>query len=211
MWERDGEEPAPRGAALLAAGHRLAAVIAPHLLRFVAARRPQLRIAWGSREYHLRRDGIQTLRRDAPGFEDNPRTNYNDRLKKRHERRSASPAPAVGAQDDPPTPATGVVTHPPETQASRPTLDLSAAALQRAVDATMGRGPGEPGAQMSPDEIKAQISRLRGALTALDAVKDWASVEILDDELYQLHKAVEYTMRNHKASEAKSKLESLFK
>jgi hypothetical protein len=36
-------------------------------------------------------------------------------------------------------------------------------------------------------------------------------MEAVDDELYELHKAVEYKLRNHRASEAKAKLDDLFK
>ncbi len=158
---------------------------------------PQVRVAWGSREYQLRQDGVATVRRAEPGFEDNPRSNYNDRLRKRQERK-APPAP-------PKTPPT------PEPEA-KPALDLSADALQAAVNQKMGLSDEASGeTSRDPEVIKSQMSSLRAALQALDDVQDWDVVEGIDDEMYQLHKAVEYKLRNHKASEAKSKLEDLFK
>ncbi len=176
---------------------RVARTVAPFLVTWVRGMQPQVRVAWGSVEYQLRRDGVTSVRRDEPGFEDNPRSNYNDRLRKRQERK-VPPAPPKPA----PAPA-------PE---AKPALDLSADALQAAVNQKMGLDQEASGeTSRDPAVIKAQMATLRAALQALDDVKDWDVVEGIDDEMYQLHKAVEYKLRNHKASEAKSKLEDLFK
>lgn len=178
---------------------RVARTFAPFLVTWVRGMEPQVRLAWGSTEYRLRRNGLTSARRPEPGFEDNPRSNYNDRLRKRQERQPAPPPP-------PPTePAS-------EPDPPKPSLDLSADALQAAVNEKMGLSD-EVASETSRDPavIKAQMSTLRAALQALDDVEDWDVVEGIDDEMYQLHKAVEYKLRNHKASEAKSKLEDLFK
>ena len=174
---------------------RVARTVAPFLVTWARGMQPQVRVAWGSVEYQLRRDGVTAVRRDEPGFEDNPRSNYNDRLRKRQERKAPAEAPKPGPAPE-----------------AKPALDLSADALRAAVNQKMGLGE-EPAGDTSRDPavIKAQMATLRAALQALDDVKDWDVVEGIDDEMYQLHKAVEYKLRNHKASEAKSKLEDLFK
>lgn len=210
MWKPGQDEDAPaRGGFLVRGLGRVVKTVAPFLVTWVEGMHPQVRVSWGSTEYHLRRDGIVAVRRDEPGFDDNPRSNYNDRLRKRQEkagRTQAAPAPAPAeAAPEPEAPA-------PEAVAEKPTVDLSEAALQAAVEAKMGLGDAEAGeTSRDPEVIKGQMSTLRATLQALDDVKDWDVVEGIDDELYQLHKAVEYKMRNHKASEAKSKLEDLFK
>ena len=89
---------------------------------------------------------------------------------------------------------------------------MEGSALKAAVEQKMGIvDAADAEISRDPDVIKSQMVTLRAALQALDDVKDWDVVEGIDDELYQLHKAVEYKMRNHKASEAKSKLDDLFK
>ncbi len=202
MWKPGAQTPPKaRGGAVARGLGRLARTVAPFLVTWVAGMRPQVRVAWGAQEFHVRRDGIAVVRREGPGFADNPRSNYNDRVRKRQERQADTTGepPSDGASSDPaPSP--------------KPSLDLSSAALQAAVDAKMGRGSTHQGeTSRDPAVIKEQMSALRAALQALDDVKDWDVVQGIDDEMYQLHKAVEYKLRNHKASEAKSKLEDLFK
>ncbi len=203
MWDPDTPKPL-RGRALAHAVGRVAKAVAPFLVTWAAGMKPQLRLAWGSTEYHLQRDGIAAVRRDGPGFDDNPRSNYNERLRMRQERAAQSPPPAPAPTESPAPP----VAEPPP--AERPKLDFSAAALQRAVDEKMGVGSSVDPIS-DPETLKATLAQVRASLQALDDVKDWSAVETLDDELYKLHRAVEYKMRNHKASEAKSKLDDLFK
>lgn len=201
MWKPGGQPPPKaRGGALARGLGRVARTVAPFLVTWVRGMRPQVRFAWGSTEYHLRRDGIAAVRREGPGFADNPRSNYNERLRKRQER-EATPTEQQPADAQP---------GPPEEP--KPTLDLSAAALQAAVNAKMGLDASHVGeTSRDPAVIKSWMADLRAALQALDDVADWDVVEGIDEEMYQLHKAVEYKLRNHKASEAKSKLEDLFK
>ncbi|MCO4770311.1 MAG: hypothetical protein KDA24_09800 [Deltaproteobacteria bacterium] len=201
MWDPEPEHTL-RGGALVRVLGRLGKTVAPHLVSWAAGMHPQLRVSWGATEYHVRRDGIAAMRRGEPGFEDNPRSNYNERLRKRQER-AARVAP-----DPAPEPAPAAETE----SETAPRVDLSEQALRTAVQAKMGREvAGDTEAISDPDALKSTLAQVRASLHALDDVKDWGIVETLDDELYKLHKAVEYTMRNHKASEAKSKLDDLFK
>ena len=68
-----------------------------------------------------------------------------------------------------------------------------------------------------PDELKdadtlnAEFTRIRDLLQALDDVEDHELITELDEELYQLYKAVDYKIRRHHASEAKAELGKLFK
>jgi len=166
MWEPDTPRSL-RGAALLRGAARLAHTVAPFVVTWVQGMKPQLRLAWGATEYHVRRDGIAALRRSGQGFEDNPRSNYNERVQKRQEKAATSPA----------SPA----------QAPRPAADRAAA------------GPEDVGA------LKATIARVRASLQALDDVKDWATVESLEDEVNRLHRTIEDTMRRHEPSRRTSK------
>jgi hypothetical protein len=59
--------------------------------------------------------------------------------------------------------------------------------------------------------VKKRLVAVRTLLQSLDDVADFDLVEAVDEELYLLHKAVEYKLKNHKASEAKAKLHTLFK
>lgn len=200
MWDPEPESGPARGGAFVQGAARVLGAMAPALVTWVKGMRPQLRVAWGATEYHLQRDGLVATRRDGPGFEDNPRSNYNERVAKRQ---AKSPPPPASEPAPPAEPA-------PE-PAPAPKLDFSEAALRKAVDQTMGKDDSEADLTSDPEALKAELARVRASLQALDDVKDWGAVAVLDDELYKLHKAVEYKMRNHKASEAKSKLDDLFK
>lgn len=231
MWNPEGDA---RGGRIVRLAGRVLGTVAPHLLRWAAGMEPELRVAWGASEYHLRRDGVVTVRREGDGYGDNPRTNYNERIRKRQERAaneasaadagpseaeeavdSEAPAPetadVVDAVDEPEAGDPGASGSPVPTEpAEEPKLDLSEAALRSAVAESMGGGAaGEP--IKDGDQLKEVLGRVRASLEALDDVKDWDTIETFDDELYKLHRAVEYTMRNHKASEAKAKLDNLFK
>ena len=75
MWEGDGEvevEPGPRVAA---AGVRaigaIANRVAPFVVSWASGMSPELRLSWGARIYHLRRDGMVSVRRVGEGYDDN--------------------------------------------------------------------------------------------------------------------------------------------
>ena len=205
MWENDDDAAGSRlvrvaARALGGAARRLA----PHALTWAEAQRPQLTVAWGLGIYHLQRGGIVRTRRAGEGWGDNPRRNYNDAVQKRQDR---------AARDD----ESATIDAEPAPEATEPAVDLSAAALEAAVRKTMGihdeAEGSEHGAELSrdPEAVREQLSSVRSLLQALDDVTDYDLVEAVDEELYQLHKAVEYKLRNHKASEAKAQLHDLFK
>jgi len=236
MWNPEGDA---RGGRIVRVVGRVLGAVAPHLTRWASGMQPELRVAWGASEYHLRRDGVVTTRRAGDGYGDNPRTNYNERIRKRQERAAAeaeaaaepadagleaaepeaeapeAEAPEAAAPTEPVEPK--VAPEPPADAAAEPesadpapALDLSEEALRKEVGEAMGGGAaGEP--IKDGDQLKEVLGRVRASLEALDDVKDWDTIETFDDELYKLHRAVEYTMRNHKASEAKAKLDNLFK
>lgn len=191
-----------RAAALTRWGLRVTGAVvrqtSPALLRWLQGHKPQARFAWGPHELHLQRDGWRILRRDAPGWEDNPRRNHNEAVARRQERERAR-------QNDEET-----------IETETPKISLSHEELQKAAALKMGiTAPGGDGSAgevpREPEALGAELSRLRDFLQQLDDVKDYDLVEAIDEELYLLHKAVEYKLRNHKASEAKSQLHSLFK
>ncbi len=196
MWEGAGEvKPGPRLAATAvrwaaAAANRLA----PTVVRWAAGFAPEVRMSWGARIYHLRRDGLVSIRRGGEGYEDNPRRNYNTAVEKRQARAAAAPAPE-------PTPS----------------VDLSEEAMAAEVAETMGISADLQGSNAEDDapptaeSVKERLVAMRTLLQNLDDVGDYDLVEAVDDELYLLHKAVDYKLKNHKASEAKAKLDTLFK
>jgi len=89
MWEADGAEDQPsdtgsrfvRRAARLLGG--LARTLNPPLHRWLVGKAPSLRVSWGPTDYAIRPDGVITYRREGPGWADNPRSNYNERIEKR--------------------------------------------------------------------------------------------------------------------------------
>ncbi len=214
--------PAPRlarAAALGRVGLRTLRRATPALYHFLAGKRPQLKVSWGRNELHLRRDGLVWIPREtaAPVIE----VVSDSETAETAETAKTPTIPFVprraGEQDDDPhmfrTPREGldgVDTGGP--------LDLEAAALEAEVKRRMGmRGDDEEAAQVLTPELKsaealnAEIARVRDVLQALDDVEDHALINELDDELYQLYKAVDYKMRRHHASEAKVELGKLFK
>ena len=55
------------------------------------------------------------------------------------------------------------------------------------------------------------METLRQALVQLDDVKDYALVEALDNQMYQLWKELERTMQRHRRSEARYQLKEMFR
>ena len=85
QWEVDSE-PGLRmrillGGASIAA--RLIRGIAPQAFHFARGQRPSLSIGWGTREYRIGREGLERRRRSEAGWEDNPRSNYNEAVAKK--------------------------------------------------------------------------------------------------------------------------------
>ncbi len=216
---RDDERrhlPAPRltrAAALGRVGLRALRRATPALYHFLAAKRPQLKVSWGRSELHLRRDGLVWIPRetDAPVIEIVP-----DDADGAGAAMPFVPRKAGEQHDDKHmfrTPEEGLEGVEPGGP-----LDLEAQALEAEVKRRMGmRDDDEEAAQALPPELKsaealnAEIARIRDVLQALDDVDDHALINELDEELYQLYKAVDYKMRRHHASEAKVELGKLFK
>ena len=181
----------------------------------------------------MRGDQIARRRRAADGWSDNPRGNYNEAVERRQTKQGSTEQVAAltraleetrGQLKRAEASAKGAWTRVRKANAEMraaqeaapvaDALDFSEAALSAGVAAAMGVDIGsEDGAEVSrdPEVLKAELLRMRSTLQALDDVEDWSVVEKVDDELYKLHKAVEYKLRNHKASEAKAKLDNLFK
>ncbi len=133
-------------------------------------------------------------------------------------RPTPSPRPRKKASKPPPAPlfitpdeGTGR-----ELPGGPPSFDRSS--LEADVATRMGKKPEseavtvtEPVPRQSSEELQTELSRIRDILQNLDDVQDFELIKSLDGELYQLHRAVEYKMRTHKASEAKAELGKLFK
>lgn len=75
------------GSAGLAAG--LLRLTVPHLFRYASGQQPSLHLSWGAKEYRLGREGLQSRRRSERGWEDNPRSNYNEAVDKKQKRKAA--------------------------------------------------------------------------------------------------------------------------
>ncbi len=187
--------------------------VSPTLFHFLAAKRPQLRMAWGRSEVHLRRDGLVVIPRikaepDAPD--------------------DTAPEPPVPHEQAPPfiprqegddaddpymfrTPDEGVAAD------GRP-LAMDAESMEAEVHERMGERPElDPETLEIPDEFRnaealgPEFVRIRDLLQSLDDVEDHELIAQLDDELYKLHKAVDYKIKRHHASEAKHELGKLFR
>jgi|GEM_PF-1579074 len=218
MWEASRGDKAAGPALKLVAG--LTRRLVPHLHRFVAAQRPEVRMSWGIDQYRVGRDGLKKQRRVGPGWEDNPRNNYNVAVERRLKK--AGDAAGIDGQGD--EAAVAALTaqasaSDPSPEAKAPaddprdpaTPDLSLAALEAAVSEKMGTDLEAEEAPRDPDALKGRIDAMRALLADLDDVGDWDLLESVDNELYQLHKAVDYKLRSHKSSEAKAKLNAMFK
>ena len=91
MWETNASPGVANklffgGAGLAAAALRL---VAPQLFRYASGQQPSVRFSWGSKEYRLGREGLESRRRSENGWGDNPRSNYNDAVAKKQNRKSA--------------------------------------------------------------------------------------------------------------------------
>lgn len=219
MWEA-ASPPGGRAFRLLgglAAG--IARRTAPHLYSWARGRHPALVVSWGSRDVRIGRDGLARRPRTGDGWEDNPRANFNEGW-----RRSQALTEARSRTDEVRRERDEALTRLEELRAeleelqetSNPDarLDLSPEALAAAVQKTMGIEVGadaDTDVPKDPEELKTRLTSMRSMLQSLDDVADWGLMEAVDDELYQLHKAVEYKLKNHRASEAKAKLDNLFK
>ena len=210
---RDGGPPVTRLARAAASGRmglRLLRRTSPALFHFLAAKRPQLRMAWGRNEVHLRRDGIAVIPRDPadrPPIETTaePATTPRGPFIPRH----------AGEQDGDEqmfrTPVEGL-----EGADEGAPLEMDTDAMQAEVQRRMGMRPDKesdfelPENLRDPEALNAELARVRDVLQALDDVDDHALITQLDDELYQLYKAVDYKMRKHHRSEAKAELGKLF-
>ncbi len=63
----------------------------------------------------------------------------------------------------------------------------------------------------SPEGLGFLIESLKKALMQLDDVQDYALVEALDNQMYQLWKELERTMQRHRRSEARFQLKEMFR
>ncbi len=185
----------------------------PALYEFLAAKRPQLKIAWGRSEIHLRRDGLVRITRERPApvielVPDRPEREGPSgpfiprRAGEQHGDEHMFRVPTEGLE--------GVDTSAP--------LQMDEGSMEADVKRRMGMRPDDEQvlAALAEDErsaeaLNAELARIRDVLQALDDVEDHDLIKELDDELYQLYKAVDYKMRRHHASEAKAELGKLFK
>jgi hypothetical protein len=94
MWETD-ERPG-LGARALVGGASVAAgflrLAAPQVFRYASGQQPALHFSWGAKEYRLGREGLQSRRRTEQGWEDNPRSNYNDAVEKKQTKKAKQAA-----------------------------------------------------------------------------------------------------------------------
>tara|TARA_Y100001968_G_scaffold322999_2_gene359999 strand:+ start:480 stop:806 length:327 start_codon:yes stop_codon:yes gene_type:complete len=92
-WEKDEQTTSalPGTSAAGALARSVAAAtrrIAPALFHWISGKAPELSLRWGSREYALRYDGIHEKRREGKAWRDNPKSNYNEAVRRRQERKS---------------------------------------------------------------------------------------------------------------------------
>ncbi len=211
----DKPQPKPRLHRLARAGRfGLTAIrkLNPPLYEFLAAKRPQVRFSFGRSEVHLRRDGLVVIDREASTVdvpleaavvsEDSPASPFTPRQ--------------AGEQDDDQylfrTPEEGYGDVDLSTPAALDTSSMEAEVKER-----MGeRADVEEGDLEIPEELKnaesiaAEVQRVRDLLQGLDDVEDHDLIKDLNEELYQLYKAVDYKLKRHHSSEAKAELGKLF-
>ena len=88
MWETD-ESPSLPARALVGVASVASFVLrsaAPQAFRFASGQQPAVHFSWGTKEYRLGKDGLQSRRRSEGGWEDNPRSNYSDAVDKKQSR-----------------------------------------------------------------------------------------------------------------------------
>lgn len=185
----------------------------PTLFHFLAAKRPQFRVAWGRKEIHLRRDGVVVIPR--PGAEDD-----EAQATVAADPGGVTPAaPFIPRHDGDATDDPYMFRTPDESVEvdDRP-LALDASSIAAEVHERMGERPDLDAETFElPDELRnaealgPEFVRIRDLLQSLDDVEDHELIAQLDDELYKLYKAVDYKIRRHHASEAKAELGKLFR
>ena len=93
MWEAE-ETPSLR-ARLLVGGATVAKTalqwMVPQVFHFASGQQPALHFSWGPKEYRIGPEGLQSRRRSERGWEDNPRSNYNDAVEKKQKRANKPP------------------------------------------------------------------------------------------------------------------------
>jgi hypothetical protein len=181
---------------------------------FLRGRAPAVSWSWGLREYRLGAGGLESRRRAGDGWSAHPRSNYSETVARRQARDGARQEREPSEDLDVGTPGSvEQVASPAAAGTVGPGTATSTleASLRAEVGERIGATADTDSAVRDPAELKARIATIRGSLAALDDVGDYAIVEAIDEELYQLHKSVEYKMRAHKASEAKARLQTLFK
>ena len=181
--------------------------LSPALLNFLLAKRPQMRMAWGHNEVHLRRDGLVVVPRETAPIREESVVGPGAR------RRNAPAMPSQPTQDGKgymfQTPAEGIETD------GRP-LAMDRDSLDAEVKERMGERAGSDLEQLDDalrdaEKLNTELLRIRDILQALDDVEDHELIGELDDEMYKLYKAVDYKIRRHHSSEAKVELGKLFK
>lgn len=225
MWEHDGARGGRALALLAGAASAISRRLAPHLSAFARGQQPAVVLAWGAREYRLGRKGVLRRRRDGRGWEGAPHGNLGGSVARAQALDAArAEAEAARLERDAARQELGLARDELERArddlAARPAahagepLDLSPEALRAAVRSRMGIDPEAVAAEGVPrdaDSLKGRLGEMRLLLQSLDDVTDFDLVEAVDEDLYQLHKAVEYKLKNHRASEAKARLDKLFR
>ena len=181
--------------------------LSPALFNFLAAKRPQLRLAWGRNEIHLRRDGLVRVPREAAAQQDVTAQAAPDQ---------GLPAARPPVEDADvhymfDTPEEGI-------QVDDRPVSLARAAMEAEVQERMGERPDADPDDLAiddddrdPSQINEQLLHVRDLLQGLDDVEDHELISQIDEELYKLYKAADYKIRRHHASEAKVELGKLFK
>lgn len=227
-WE--DERPAPLLIRAAARAHRtlgrVARQVSPHWARWAEGMSPELEFGWGGRVWALRRGEVTWRAREGEGFGDNPRRNYNEAVERRQQRVArkasasedempSSPAPSMADEvsEEGADVAIEVSTSPatPEAVDQPAPAAMDQAALEREVQERMGRG-GAKAAEVALTEagLASSVGELQRHLQAVDDVEHFDLIEDADEQLYQLWKALDYTLKNHKAAEAKVKLQRMF-
>lgn len=188
----------------------------PALYQFLRAKRPQLRIRWGRTEWHIRRDGVVRAQRPADGDAgESSSASAEDRPGQ------GTGVPFIGRrageQDQDlylfRTPQEGIEGVEPEAD-----VDLGEKKLRAEVERRMGKNPEAaeedleiPEEMRNHETLSTEIVRVRDLLQGLDDVEDFDLIQELSDDLYHLHRAVDYKIKLHHSSEAKVELGKLFK
>jgi hypothetical protein len=187
----------------------------PTLFHFLAAKRPQFRVAWGRKEIHLRRDGVVMIPRPGAEGDDDQAADPGDPSD------VTPPTPFMPRHEGDATDDSYMFRTPnegSEVEADDRPLALDTTSIEAEVHERMGERPElDPETFELPDELRnaealgPEFVRIRDLLQSLDDVEDHELIAQLDDELYKLYKAVDYKIKRHHASEAKAELGKLFR